>query len=102
VFDEDNQITAIHEFVPPDSAEFPVDMTADAQGYGLYIVDYLGKVYRISYDCNGNGVGDDFDLVRGTSSDCGDAPGNGIPDECEDDLNGNGLADTCEILTTGP
>jgi glucose/arabinose dehydrogenase len=102
VFDEDNQITAIDEFVPPDSAEFPVDMTADARGYGLYIVDYLGKVYRISYDCNGNGVGDDFDLVRGTSSDCGDAPGNGIPDECEDDLNGNGLADTCEILTTGP
>ena len=102
VVDADNQIIEIKEFVSPDSVEFPVDMTTDAQGYGLYIMDYLGKVYRISYDCNSNGVGDDVDLVRGSSSDCGGLLGNGIPDECEDDLNQDGRADTCEILTTWP
>jgi len=63
----------------------------------LYIVDYFGKVYRISYDCNSNGVGDDVDVALGTSSDCGNALGNGIPDECEDDLNRDGRADTCDI-----
>jgi glucose/arabinose dehydrogenase len=110
VVNENNQVLEIHEFVPPGGAELPVDMTPDAQGYGLYIVDYLGKVYRISYDCNGNGVGDDFDIALGTSSDGGDALGNGIPDECEGGLNRRGHADTCKIncnaagrsLTTGP
>jgi hypothetical protein len=33
------------------------------------------------YDCNGNGVGDLFDIAFGTSPDIN---GNGIPDECED------------------
>ena len=51
------------------------------------------------YDCNKNGVPDEFDINDGTSQDCN---GNGIPDECDiadetsQDINGNGIPDECE------
>ena len=51
------------------------------------------------YDCNGNGIGDEKDLLTGFALDCN---GNGIPDSCEiaagavPDLNGNGIPDPCE------
>jgi len=62
------------------------------------------------YDCNGNGVGDEDDLVTGVAQDCNT---NGIPDSCEiaagavPDQNGNGVPDPCECYAdcdqgTGP
>ncbi len=51
-------------------------------------------------DCNGNGVGDECDIARGTSDDCN---GNGVPDECDlssgtsQDCNGNGVPDECDL-----
>ena len=46
VVDADNQIIEIKEFVSPDSVEFPVDMTTDAQGYGLYIMRDYQDLYK--------------------------------------------------------
>jgi len=49
-------------------------------------------------DCNDNGIPDHDDLELGTSFDCN---GNGLLDECDilqpgSDLNGNGVLDECE------
>jgi hypothetical protein len=40
---------------------------------------YLGE-WIWSFDCNGNGVDDAFDVLFGTSLDCN---ATGVPDECE-------------------
>jgi len=50
-------------------------------------------------DCNGNGIEDLEDIVRGLSSDC---DGDLVPDECQPcaDCDKNGLLDDCE-LTAG-
>ncbi len=40
-------------------------------------------------DCNGNGVGDDFDP---------DCDANGIPDDCDLDCNGDGIPDACQNI----
>ena len=82
--------------------------------------------YERAGDCNQNGVADNFDLIDGTSTDCGDdgrpdecqisttstAPGgpffcaancavdcnnNAVPDTCEPDCNNNDVADACDI-----
>jgi DNA-binding beta-propeller fold protein YncE len=65
----------------------------------------------VAQDCNQNNVGDQDDILEGTSD---DANANGVPDECEDcngnsvlddqdissatsqDLNANGIPDECE------
>ncbi len=81
----------------------------------------------LTCDCNDNGVGDDEDILTGTSGDCNDnlipdecepectgnsipdecdlasgtsqdCSGNGVPDECEPDCNGNGSADDCDVV----
>ncbi|MEM7167189.1 MAG: hypothetical protein AAF581_17135, partial [Planctomycetota bacterium] len=62
------------------------------------IDDFLLFDFECDDDCNGNGVGDDSDILAGTSSDC---DGNGIPDECDitagaSDVDGNGVLDSCE------
>lgn len=44
-------------------------------------------------DCNRNGRPDDVDIATGSSRDC---QPNGIPDECDRDLNLNWIADDCE------
>lgn len=79
-------------------------MVSDRVGaHVTYATTYNGEqdVYytRIGdYDCNGNGVGDETDIVDGTSGDCNR---NGIPDECEiaagtlTDENGDGIPDEC-------
>ncbi|HIG11037.1 MAG TPA: hypothetical protein EYG30_06255 [Planctomycetes bacterium] len=54
----------------------------------------LGASLPVCPDCNGNGLGDDLDIVNG-SPDC-DA--NSIPDECDPDTNTNGIPDACECL----
>ncbi|TWT45129.1 hypothetical protein RAS1_15510 [Phycisphaerae bacterium RAS1] len=82
----------------------PVCLAADPQGYGLYYAHFAyvagsGQIRRITFDCNGNGVGDDRDIALGSSDDCN---ANGIPDECDiagggsADGNGNGVPDECE------
>ncbi|MDH3889743.1 MAG: thrombospondin type 3 repeat-containing protein [candidate division Zixibacteria bacterium] len=49
-------------------------------------------------DCNGNNIGDDEDILLGTSD---DTNFNGIPDECED-CNGNAILDPVEIAGGAP
>ncbi len=51
---------------------------------------------QLTIDCNGNGVNDAVDIVRGTAIDS--FPYNNIPDSCEGDCNGNGQPDLTEIL----
>ena len=54
----------------------------------------------LPFDCNGNGIPDNRDIMTGFSSDCN---GNGIPDSCDIgtgtslDCNGNGLPDDCDL-----
>ncbi len=62
----------------------------------------LYAVYR--YDCNANGVRDDYDIANCDGSPwCGDCDGNGVPDECDIaggdqfDCNGDGIPDSCEF-----
>ena len=50
--------------------------------------------YRISEDCNDNGIPDDQDIAASTSTDCNL---NGYPDECEYDCNYTGVPDDCDI-----
>lgn len=54
-------------------------------------------------DCNLNCVPDDEDIAEGDSEDCNE---NGIPDECElnveTDCNENGLLDECELADGAP
>lgn len=44
-------------------------------------------------DCNGNGAPDSDDIIGGFSADC---QTNGIPDECDTDLDGDSLPDDCD------
>lgn len=48
----------------------------------------------VVFDCNQNGVSDEFDIGLGASA---DTNANGVPDECED-CNTNGVLDTVDIL----
>jgi hypothetical protein len=51
-------------------------------------------------DCNGDGIGDAYEIQEGLTPDCN---GNGIPDSCDiasgesPDANGNGIPDECEV-----
>ena len=51
-------------------------------------------------DCNGNGIGDGYEIQEGLTPDCN---GNGVPDSCDiasgesPDANGNGIPDECEV-----
>jgi len=47
-----------------------------------------------AYDCNRNGVPDEYDITGDTSEDCN---GDLVPDECQSDCNGNDIADPCDI-----
>jgi hypothetical protein len=51
---------------------------------------------QFTIDCNGNGINDAIDIVRGTAVDR--YPYNNIPDSCEGDCNQNSLPDKTEIL----
>ncbi len=75
---------------------------------------YSGSAYvfRITGDCNSNGVLDECDIADGTSADCNlnqvpdecdlatgrstDCNTNALPDECEPDFDGDGLIDACD------
>jgi hypothetical protein len=50
-----------------------------------------------AYDCNGNGIPDDFDSTHDGS----DVNGDGIPDTCQD-CNGNSILDPVEIVGGAP
>ena len=45
------------------------------------------------WDCNENGLPDDFDTQQGTSEDCNS---NSVPDECEANFDGDELIDDCD------
>lgn len=49
--------------------------------------------FRCSGDCNGNGIDDAVEISTGVAPDCDE---NGVPDECQVDLNMNGIIDACE------
>lgn len=51
--------------------------------------------FRCSGDCNGNGIDDNTEIMSGMVQDCDN---NGIPDECQLDLNNNGIIDACDAL----
>ena len=51
-------------------------------------------VFRLSSDCNANGILDECEIADGTAADC---TSNGILDECEADCNANGIPDDCDI-----
>jgi len=82
------------------------DMVSDNVGVDLALSTTLNDeqdVYYMrigDYDCNRNDIGDEQDIMDGTSADCNE---NNIPDECEiaagavDDANGNGVPDVCEL-----
>ncbi|MHC5108688.1 MAG: M12 family metallo-peptidase [Planctomycetota bacterium] len=50
--------------------------------------------YGQSFDCNGNRVPDECDILNGLVGDCN---ANQIPDDCETECNGNGIPDECDI-----
>ena len=52
--------------------------------------------FEFVFDCNGNGIPDDEDILSGLSDDC---DGNGVPDECQPDCNKNGIADPCDVAS---
>ena len=51
----------------------------DTFGCGL-TGDVLDELHGFDFDCNGNGIADDVEIIGGMAS---DSNGNGIPDECE-------------------
>ncbi len=51
--------------------------------------------FRCSGDCNGNDIDDVTEILSGLAEDC---DGNGVPDECQVDLNDNGIVDACDAL----
>lgn len=73
--------------------------TPDAPGQVPPVVD-MGAL-EFDADCNANGTLDSLDIANGNSSDC-DA--NGIPDECDPDLDQDGEIDACDncIYTANP
>ena len=60
----------------------------------LYTVSTFNISKIVFFDCNGNAVPDDQDIVAGTSLDCNS---NTVPDECETDCNDNSVPDDCDI-----
>ena len=72
---------------------FGLDILA-TEDSGKFTPLIIGGIADIPPDCNGNGIGDQIDLLNNTSQDCNE---NGRPDECESDCNANGLADECDI-----
>jgi glucose/arabinose dehydrogenase len=99
-FDENHDLVEVDLFRETDTIS-PTSLVMDPEGYGLYYANHevagLGQIRRITFDCNGNGVGDDIDIHDGTSA---DANANGIPDECEcvGDLDGTGVVDVSDLL----
>jgi hypothetical protein len=85
-------------------------MVSDLVGADLaYSTTYNGEqdVYYLRIgerDCNMNGLGDETEILDGTTDDCN---ANGIPDSCDiadgtsDDANGNGIPDECETGCEG-
>ncbi len=51
--------------------------------------------FRCSGDCNANGIDDQTEILSGMAQDCDN---NGVPDECQLDLNNNGIIDACDTL----
>ncbi|MBI5764279.1 MAG: hypothetical protein HZA51_12225 [Planctomycetes bacterium] len=70
---------------------------AKASGAGDFVGVQLQIVHRTpgNNDCNANGNLDACDVTGGSSKDCNR---DGVPDECQKDLdrNGNGILDSCE------
>jgi hypothetical protein len=91
----------------PDACDIAGGSSADTDGDGVPdecqadcnsngVPDRLELVpYGSSFDCNGNLILDECDLLGGSSDDCDQ---NGIPDECEPDCNGNGVVDGCDLI----
>ncbi len=87
------------QFLPPRSS-----VLIDTQNRFIPLGGFVPATIRVvqcgAADCNGNGVGDNCDLDRGTSFDCN---GNLVPDECDlssglsADCDGNGRPDTCDL-----
>jgi len=87
----------------------PGDILAQAQFQ--FGVDFENRNERVVFvippvgpeplpnDCNGNGVLDAVDVAEGTSEDCNE---NGVPDECEFDVDGDGVIDACDGCPTDP
>jgi hypothetical protein len=65
-------------------------------------VGYAAALVFYRYDCNGNGIRDDWDIADGTSEDCNE---NWVPDECDiadgtsPDCNENGIPDECDVAS---
>ncbi len=51
--------------------------------------------FRCSGDCNANDIDDATEIASGMAQDCDN---NGVPDECQQDINMNGTIDACEEL----
>ncbi|MHC4990772.1 MAG: PQQ-dependent sugar dehydrogenase [Planctomycetota bacterium] len=79
----------------------PTFIAIDPEGYGLYYANHRpngqGQIRRVTYDCNGNGIADDVDVLAGASN---DVNGNGRPDECdpEGDVTGDDLVTIDDLL----
>ena len=101
IFDDEHDLVEIAEFRATGASIYPTGLAVDPDGYGIYYANHLfdgaGSIRRITFDCNGNGIGDDRDIVDGTSD---DENGNGIPDECDrpGDVNGDGVVNFQDIL----
>ena len=66
----------------PDCYCMLADVNDDGSINALDIDPFVGLLMQYN-DCNGNGVSDDFDIAHGTSA---DLDGNGLPDECQQQL----------------
>ena len=75
------------------------DLVSDEQGVHIaYAATFNGEqdifYLRIKpFDCNDNDIVDADDILAGVSNDC---DGNGIPDECESDVDNDGIFNPCD------
>ncbi len=72
--------------------------------YGCSRVGGSACYIEYRYDCNGNGIRDDYDIADCDGSPwCGDCNGNDVPDVCDiaegasEDCNENGVPDECDM-----
>lgn len=102
VFDPAHNLQEVIDFRTAGFGQ-PTGITFDPDGVSMYFTHHasgnggVGQIRRITLDCNNNGVGDDTDLLNGTSQDLNN---NGIPDECDPigDLNGDGTVGVADLL----